>query len=69
MKTPLSTQTTISPLDQINFGEEFDTVLYEWNKTDAPWPTEKCIHHLFEAQAEGYPCTNRSDRWRASYQL
>ena len=35
--------------------EESDVVLYEWNKTDAPWPTDKCIHHLFEAQAGATP--------------
>lgn len=35
--------------------EESDTVVHEWNKTDAPWPSDKCIHHLFEAQAEATP--------------
>jgi len=35
--------------------DEVNTILYEWNATDAPWPQEKCIHHLFEAQAETTP--------------
>lgn len=35
--------------------EETNTVLYEWNETDAPWPQKQCIHQLFETQAKIRP--------------
>ena len=31
---------------------ERDQILYEWNRTEAEYPKEKCIHELFEEQAE-----------------
>ena len=30
-------------------------VLVEWNATEAEYPADKCIHELFEAQAERTP--------------
>ncbi|MCP4696731.1 MAG: amino acid adenylation domain-containing protein [Gammaproteobacteria bacterium] len=30
-------------------------LLTEWNDTDAEYPNDKCIHQLFEAQAERFP--------------
>ncbi len=30
-------------------------ILHEWNHTDAPYPADKCVHQLFEAQAERTP--------------
>jgi amino acid adenylation domain-containing protein len=36
-------------------SREYQRVLIEWNKTAAVYPTELCIHQLFEAQAERIP--------------
>jgi len=30
-------------------------VVDEWNRTEAPYPADACVHHLFEAQAERTP--------------
>ena len=30
-------------------------MLVEWNATDAPYPSDRCIHELFEEQAAGTP--------------
>ena len=30
-------------------------LLIEWNRTESPYPKDKCIHQLFEAQAEQIP--------------
>ncbi|HVH13979.1 MAG TPA: AMP-binding protein, partial [Longimicrobium sp.] len=30
-------------------------VIEEWNRTEAPYPADRCIHQLFEAQAEATP--------------
>ncbi len=35
--------------------EERRRMLYEWNDTAAPFPSEVCIHELFETQAERTP--------------
>ncbi len=35
--------------------DERQQVLAEWNATDAPYPAESCLHHLFEAQVERTP--------------
>ncbi|WP_038345117.1 non-ribosomal peptide synthetase, partial [Acinetobacter sp. A47] len=35
--------------------EERSRVLYEWNDTSAAYPQDKCLHELFEAQAERTP--------------
>ncbi len=34
---------------------ERQQILVEWNQTQADYPHEKCIHHLFEAQVEQTP--------------
>jgi len=34
---------------------ERQQLLLEWNRTDAVFPTDVCIHHLFEAQVEQSP--------------
>ncbi|HEX6373940.1 MAG TPA: amino acid adenylation domain-containing protein [Longimicrobium sp.] len=36
-------------------AEERARVLEEWNRTDAEYPRESCVHELFEAQAERTP--------------
>jgi amino acid adenylation domain-containing protein len=36
-------------------AEERHIVLYEWNATDAEYPSEKCIHELFETQVATTP--------------
>ncbi|HSU14836.1 non-ribosomal peptide synthetase, partial [Longimicrobium sp.] len=36
-------------------GAERRRVLEEWNRTEAPYPAGRCIHQLFEAQAERTP--------------
>ncbi|WP_289355733.1 non-ribosomal peptide synthetase [Paenibacillus sp. S-12] len=35
--------------------EEHQLLLTEWNRTDAPYQLEQCIHHLFEQQVERTP--------------
>ena len=34
---------------------ELHRILVEWNQTDAPYPSDQCIHQLVEAQAERTP--------------
>jgi amino acid adenylation domain-containing protein len=34
---------------------ERDELLYEWNRTAAEYPADKCVHQLFEEQAEKTP--------------
>ena len=36
-------------------GAERNQLLIEWNRTESPYPKDKCIHRLFEAQAERTP--------------
>ncbi|HEX8694770.1 MAG TPA: non-ribosomal peptide synthase/polyketide synthase, partial [Longimicrobium sp.] len=36
-------------------GAERRRVLEEWNRTEAGYPAHRCIHHLFEEQAERTP--------------
>ncbi len=36
-------------------GEERDALLVEWNRTDAPYPSDRTVHSLFEAQAKRRP--------------
>jgi len=45
------------PLGRIEVlpASERARVLEEWNRTDADYPRELCIHHLFEAQAARTP--------------
>jgi amino acid adenylation domain-containing protein len=35
--------------------QELRQILHEWNDTAAPYPREKCVNELFEAQAEARP--------------
>jgi amino acid adenylation domain-containing protein len=35
--------------------EERQRVVYEWNETEWDYPSEKCVHELFEEQAERTP--------------
>ena len=35
--------------------EEREQVLYEWNETEAEYPSEKCVHELFEEQVRRTP--------------
>ena len=35
--------------------EEYQTIVYDWNKTEAPYPKDKTVHALFEEQVEKTP--------------
>lgn len=48
------TDTSIQQLEWITQDERHQ-VLYEWNDTAAPYPTEACIHELFEEQVARTP--------------
>ena len=34
---------------------ERQQVLYEWNATEAEYPSDKCVHELFEEQVSKTP--------------
>ena len=36
-------------------AREYQTIVYDWNKTDAPYPKDKTIHQLFEEQVARTP--------------
>jgi amino acid adenylation domain-containing protein len=36
-------------------AEERQRLLVEWNATRAPYPTDRCLHHMFEAQVRYTP--------------
>ncbi|KAF9535947.1 hypothetical protein BGW38_010377, partial [Lunasporangiospora selenospora] len=36
-------------------AEEHELVVHSWNKTDAPYPSDQCVHELFEAQVVNTP--------------
>ena len=57
------------PLSQILDADERHRILVEWNKTEAPYPADKCIHQLIEAQAERTPdaIAVQHDREKLSY--
>ena len=38
--------------------KERKQMLSEWNQTEQSFPTDKCIHELFEEQAKGLPTVN-----------
>ncbi|HYR10943.1 MAG TPA: amino acid adenylation domain-containing protein, partial [Longimicrobium sp.] len=44
----------LSELELVGAAER-SLLLDEWNRTDAGYPSDHCIHHLFEAQAERTP--------------
>ena len=35
--------------------QERQQILFEWNRTEVAFPSDKCLHHLLEAQAERSP--------------
>ncbi|HET7232712.1 MAG TPA: amino acid adenylation domain-containing protein [Longimicrobium sp.] len=45
------------PLSALTLLDEAERrqVVEEWNRTEAPYPSESCVHHLFEAQVEATP--------------
>ncbi|NEU79519.1 non-ribosomal peptide synthetase [Nostoc sp. UIC 10630] len=47
----------IEPISQLPLLSEVEQqqLLVEWNDTTVKYPTDKCIHHLFESQAERIP--------------
>ncbi|QUM89316.1 amino acid adenylation domain-containing protein [Moritella sp. 36] len=47
-------QQQIADIDMLS-AEERHTLLHTWNQTDAPYPQDKTIHQLFEAQVERTP--------------
>ena len=48
-------------------ASERHRVLYEWNDTKTEFPTDKCVHQLFEEQVEKTPDALRwSSRRRSS---
>ncbi|KAF9282133.1 hypothetical protein BGZ68_006193, partial [Mortierella alpina] len=49
-----SPDTPIQPLSVLP-AEEYELVVHTWNNTDAPYPSDRCIHELFEDQAERTP--------------
>ncbi|WP_158790577.1 AMP-binding protein, partial [Granulicella sp. L60] len=36
-------------------ADERNRVLYEWNDTKTEYPSDRCVHELFEAQVERTP--------------
>lgn len=44
----------VDTLDALT-GPERRAVLYEWNRTEAPWPGDRTLQSLFEAQVERTP--------------
>ncbi|WP_139838903.1 non-ribosomal peptide synthetase, partial [Xenorhabdus vietnamensis] len=48
---PQQAHTSVSVLSD----QERHTLLHTWNQTDAPYPQDKTLHQLFEAQAEKTP--------------
>ncbi|PSB42034.1 non-ribosomal peptide synthetase, partial [Chamaesiphon polymorphus] len=45
---------SISELSLVS-DRDLERILVEWNATDRPYPTDKCIHHLFEERANLNP--------------
>ena len=40
---------------QLLSNSEYNQIVYDWNKTEAPYPKDKTIHQLFEEQVEKTP--------------
>lgn len=51
---PIAFSPDKSPVPLLGAAERRQ-ILSEWNQTEAPYPADKCIHHLVEAQAERTP--------------
>jgi amino acid adenylation domain-containing protein len=47
-------ETPVGKLEVLSEAER-DQVLYWWNRTEAEYPEDRCIHQLFEKQAEQTP--------------
>ena len=45
------------PVRKLNIlsSQEYHQIIYDWNKTEAPFPNDKTIHQLFEEQVEKTP--------------
>ncbi|KAF8970021.1 hypothetical protein BGZ46_010589, partial [Entomortierella lignicola] len=50
-------QSPDTPIQSLNVlpAEEYNMVVHTWNNTDAPYPSDQCIHWLFEEQAKQSP--------------
>ncbi|CAO3566634.1 unnamed protein product [Mortierella alpina] len=50
-------QSPDTPVQTLNVlpAEEYELVVRTWNNTDAPYPSDRCVHQLFEDQAERRP--------------
>ena len=46
-----------TPVQKLNIlsDEEYKKIIYDWNKTEAPFPKDKTIHKLFEEQVKKTP--------------
>ena len=51
IEKPELTHQSISILSK----QEYQTIVYDWNQTEAPYPKDKTIHQLFEAQVKKTP--------------
>ncbi|MGB5874534.1 MAG: amino acid adenylation domain-containing protein, partial [Bacteroidota bacterium] len=51
VKNPDSEVATVPMLTE----KELDRQVVEWNRTDAPYPSDQCAHQVFESIAEGQP--------------
>lgn len=45
---------SIAEIDLLSSGDR-DRLLYEWNNTDAAYPTDRCVHELFSERAKQFP--------------
>ncbi|KAG0007691.1 hypothetical protein BGZ81_004655, partial [Podila clonocystis] len=45
----VNTEQSVDEADILGASEE-ELVVHTWNKTDAPYPSDQCVHELFEAQ-------------------
>jgi len=43
-------------------------LLVEWNRTESPYPTNKCVHELFEEQAAKTPQAVADEDGQISYE-
>ena len=46
-----------TPIQKLNIlsEDEFQTIVYDWNKTETPYPSNKTVHALFEEQVKKTP--------------
>jgi amino acid adenylation domain-containing protein len=45
------------PIRELNIlsSDEYQKIIYDWNKTEVPYPSDKTIHQLFEEQVKKTP--------------